>query len=48
MDHHGHLTYLSPSFEMHTQHTVAEFMQLAKPGGPTFVKDVSGSCCWPT
>ena len=39
MDHHGHLTYLSPSFEKHTQHTVAEFMQLAKPGGPTFVKD---------
>ena len=39
MDDHGHLTYLSPSFEMHTQHTVAEFLQLAKPGGPTFVKD---------
>ena len=39
MDNHGHLTYLSPSFEMHTLHTVAEFMQLAKPGGPTFVKD---------
>jgi PAS domain S-box-containing protein len=39
MDHHGHLTYLSPSFEMHTLHTVDEFMQLAKPGGPTFVKD---------
>ena len=39
MDHHGHLTYLSPSFAMHTQHTVEEFMQLAKPGGPTFVKD---------
>ena len=39
MDNHGHLTYLSPSFEMHTRHTVAEFMQLAKPGGPTFVKD---------
>ena len=39
MDHHGHLTYLSPSFEMHTLHTVAEFLQLAKPGGPTFVKD---------
>ena len=39
MDHHGHLTYLSPSFEMHTQHTVAEFLQLAKPGGPSFVKD---------
>ena len=40
MDHRGHLTWLSPSFEMHTQHTVAEFMQLAKPGGPTFVRDV--------
>ena len=40
MDHHGQLTYLSPSFEMHTPHTVAEFMQLGKPGGPTFVKDV--------
>ena len=39
MDENGHLTYLSPSFEMHTQHKVAEFMQLAKPGGPTFVKD---------
>ena len=39
MDNHGHLTYLSPSFEMHTHHTVAEFMQLARPGGPTFVKD---------
>ncbi|MFL6697900.1 MAG: PAS domain S-box protein [Vitreoscilla sp.] len=39
MDHRGHLTYLSPSFEMHTSHTVAEFMQLAKPGGPTFVDD---------
>ena len=40
MDHRGHMTYLSPSFEKHTPHTVAEFMQLAKPGGPTFVKDV--------
>ncbi len=40
MDHHGHLVYLSPSFEMHTRHTVAEFMQLARPGGPTFVRDV--------
>ena len=40
MDHRGHLVYLSPSFEMHTPHTVAEFMQLAKPGGPTFVRDV--------
>ena len=39
MDNLGHLTWLSPSFEMHTLHTVAEFMQLAKPGGPTFVKD---------
>jgi len=39
MDHHGHLTWLSPSFEMHTPYKVAEFMQLAKPGGPTFVKD---------
>ncbi|MCK9688102.1 PAS domain-containing hybrid sensor histidine kinase/response regulator [Scleromatobacter humisilvae] len=39
MDHRGHMTYLSPSFEMHTPHKVAEFMQLAKPGGPTFVKD---------
>ena len=39
MDHHGHLTWLSPSFEMHTPYTVAEFMQLAKPGGPTFIKD---------
>jgi PAS domain S-box-containing protein len=39
MDHHGYLTYLSPSFEMHTLHTVAEFMQLGKPGGPSFVKD---------
>ncbi len=39
MDTHGHLTWLSPSFEMHTGHTVAEFMQLAKAGGPTFVKD---------
>ena len=39
MDHHGHLTYLSPSFEMHTLHKVEEFMQLARPGGPTFVKD---------
>jgi PAS domain S-box-containing protein len=40
MDHRGFLTYLSPSFEMHTQHKVEEFLQLAKPGGPTFVKDV--------
>ena len=40
MDTHGLLTYLSPSFETHTQHTVAEFMQLARPGGPAFVKDV--------
>ena len=39
MDHHGHLTWLSPSFEKHTLHTVAEFMQLAKPGGPSSVKD---------
>ena len=39
MDHRGQLTYLSPSFEQHTQHTVAEFMQLAKPGGPTIVHD---------
>ena len=40
MDSRGQLTYLSPSFELHTSHTVAEFMQLARPGGPTFVKDV--------
>ena len=39
MDPRGYLTYLSPSFEKHTQHTVAEFLQLAKPGGPEFVKD---------
>ena len=39
INRHGHLTYLSPSFEMHTLHTVAEFMQLARPGGPTFIKD---------
>jgi len=39
MDPRGYLTYLSPSFEMHTLHTVAEFIQLGKPGGPTFVKD---------
>ncbi len=39
MDARGFLTYLSPSFEQHTLHTVAEFMQLGKPGGPTFVKD---------
>ncbi|MEP6504315.1 MAG: PAS domain S-box protein [Betaproteobacteria bacterium] len=39
MDAHGHLTYLSPSFEMHTLRKVSEFMQLARPGGPTFVKD---------
>jgi PAS domain-containing protein len=39
MDAQGLLTYLSPSFEMHTQHTVAEFMQLGKPGGPDFVRD---------
>ena len=40
MDRRGFLTYLSPSFEMHTQHTVAEFMELAKPGGPSFVRDL--------
>jgi PAS domain S-box-containing protein len=40
MDHRGYLTYLSPSFETHTQHKVEEFLQLAKPGGPTFVPDV--------
>jgi PAS domain S-box-containing protein len=39
MDHRGQLTYLSPSFEQHTQHTVEEFMQVAKPGGPTPVED---------
>ena len=39
MDHQGFLTYLSPSFEMHTLHTVAEFMQLGRPGGPTFARD---------
>jgi PAS domain S-box-containing protein len=39
MDEHGQLTYLSPSFEMHTPYTVAEFLQLARPGGPTLVKD---------
>jgi PAS domain S-box-containing protein len=39
MDGKGQLTYLSPSFEMHTLHTVAEFMNLGKPGGPAFVKD---------
>jgi PAS domain S-box-containing protein len=39
MDAHGQLTYLSPSFEMHTLHKVSEFLQLARPGGPTFVKD---------
>jgi PAS domain S-box-containing protein len=39
MDNQGQLTYLSPSFEMHTLHAVAEFMPLAKPGGPTSVKD---------
>jgi len=40
MDHRGYLTYLSPSFETHTQHKVEEFLQLAKPGGPTVVPDV--------
>jgi PAS domain S-box-containing protein len=39
MDKRGFLTYLSPSFEMHTRHTVAEFMELAKPGGPSVVRD---------
>jgi PAS domain S-box-containing protein len=39
MDRRGHLTYLSPSFETHTGHRIDEFLQLAKPGGPTFVKD---------
>ena len=39
MDPRGYLTYLSPSFEKHTQHTVTEFMQLARPGGPTMAKD---------
>ncbi len=39
MDSHGYLTYLSPSFEAHTLHKVSEFLQLARPGGPTFVRD---------
>jgi len=39
MDPQGYLTWLSPSFEKHTQHAVAEFMQLARPGGPTMAKD---------
>jgi PAS domain S-box-containing protein len=39
MDSRGQLTYLSPSFELHTLHKVAECMQLGKPGGPSFVKD---------
>ena len=39
MNHRGQLTYLSPSFEQHTQHTVEEFMQVSKPGGPAPVED---------
>ena len=41
MDENGHLTYLSPRRSRCTRwhQGVSEFMQLAKPGGPTFVKD---------
>ena len=39
MDSRGDLTYLSPSFEMHTPHKIDEFMQLTQPGGPTMVQD---------
>ena len=42
MDHRGHLTYLSPSFEQHTSHKVAEFMQLAKPGDRIIVEGQLG------
>ena len=39
MNPRGHLTYLSPSFEMHTLHRVEEFMRATQPGGPRIVPD---------
>ena len=39
MDSHGQMTYLSPSFELNTPFTVAEFLRLGQPRGPSFVKD---------
>jgi PAS domain S-box-containing protein len=38
-DRKGHMTYISPSFERHTGRTVAEFLQIDRPGGPRMVHD---------
>jgi len=39
MDREGRLTYIAPSFELRTGHTVAEFLRVGEPGGPAIVPD---------
>jgi PAS domain S-box-containing protein len=39
MDAQARVTYLSPSFELHTQRTIAEFSRAGTPAGPTIVED---------
>ncbi len=39
MDPRGRLTYISPSFELRTGRTVAEFLQAGLSGGPQLVRD---------
>jgi PAS domain S-box-containing protein len=38
-DRQGRLTYLSPSFETHTGHRIADFLRLGEPGAPVVVED---------
>lgn len=38
-DRKGVMTYISPSFERHTGHRVAEFLGIEQPGGPRIVRD---------
>jgi len=38
-DTEGRLTYLSPSFETHTGHRVADFLRLGQPGAPAVIDD---------
>jgi PAS domain S-box-containing protein len=39
MDAKARVTYLSPSFEQHTQRTIAEFSRAGTPAGPAIVDD---------
>jgi PAS domain S-box-containing protein len=39
IDERGRLTELSPSFEVHTGHRVADFLRLGEPGAPQVVED---------